>query len=165
MTARFKGLAVAITAAMLFPSGAGAAGSESAPAASILGTGIRVSDLDRSIRFYTDVMGMTQVRKLSHGTLTEIIMTFGGGAGSAALILMKDTAAGKSPQIELGAGFSKIIIDVQDMDALIGRMKKAGLPIGEVHSSMGVKVIFLTDPDGYRYEAIQQQRPISGGRG
>ncbi|HEX7855149.1 MAG TPA: VOC family protein [Sphingobium sp.] len=126
-----------------------------APAASLMGTGLRVSDLDRSIRFYTGIFGMTEAMRLPHGSLTEVMLTFGGKAGPA-IILLKDSAPGKSPPIALGDGFAKIVVDVRDLDALVARMKQAGLTSGTPHESMGVKVLFVTDPDGYRYELIQR---------
>lgn len=126
-----------------------------APVAAMLGTGLRVSDLERSIRFYTDVLGMRVAMRLPHGTLTEVMIGFGG---RPALILMKDSDPAKSPPIALGTGFEKIVLDMPDLAAVTARLKAAGLPVGEVHESTGVKVLFVTDPDGYRYELIQRSR-------
>ncbi|HKT77574.1 MAG TPA: VOC family protein [Sphingobium sp.] len=126
----------------------------SAPAGSIIGTGLRVSDLDRSIRFYTDILGMRVTTKLPHGTLTEVIMHFAGGGG-AGILLLSDSAPGKSPPIALGNGYEKMVVNMADLDGVVARMKKAGLSVGEVHQAMGIKVLLVTDPDGYRYELIQ----------
>lgn len=126
------------------------------PTAKILGTGLRVSDLDRSLRFYTDVLGMTVAARLPHGTLTEVMLTFGGAPGGPSLILLHDTAPGKAPPLTLGNGFDKVVLDMPDLAAIIARMRGADLPVGEAHGSMGVKVLFVTDPDGYRYELIER---------
>jgi lactoylglutathione lyase len=125
------------------------------PAAALPGVGIRSRDLDRSIRFYSDIFGMKVGQRLPHGTLTEVILTFGGEATDATIILMKDSAPGKSPPIAMGGVFIKMVITVQDMDALVARLKKAGLPAGEPHGTMGCKILFVTDPDGFRDEVIQ----------
>lgn len=131
----------------------------STPSGRILGTGLRVSDLDRSIRFYTDILGMTVAGRLPHGSLTEVMLAFGGQMRGPSIILMKDSAPGKSPPIMKGDGFSKMVLDMPDLASVIARMKQAGMTVGEVRESMGVKVLFVTDPDGYRYELIERPMP------
>ncbi len=132
-----------------------------APAAHILGTGIRVSDLERSIRFYTQILGMTVAGKLPHGTLTEVMLTFGGQVRGAGIILLKDSDPAKSPPLMLGNGFDKIVLDMPDIAAVVARLKGAGITTQDVHESTGVKILFVTDPDGYRYELIERSAPTA----
>ncbi|MET0364096.1 MAG: VOC family protein [Sphingobium sp.] len=151
-----KRTAIALLIALLPTPALAAPDAERPHAGRLLGMGLRVSDLDRSIRFYTDILGMTVAGRLPHGTLTEVMLGFGGTPGGPTVILMHDTAPGKSPPLVLGNGFDKIVLDVGNLAAVTARMRGADLPVGEVHGSMGVKVLFVTDPDGYRYELIER---------
>src|SRR3546814_5120486 len=100
--------AVFVAAALAFgllPGMRALAGEPDAPAAagvqvSMIGPALRSSDLDRSIKFYEQGLGMRVLRTIKMGSTTEVILGFGGGIGQPVIMLYKDDAPGKSTAIE-----------------------------------------------------------------
>lgn len=120
----------------------------------LLAPALTVSDLDRSVKFQA-VLGLVVGPKLQHGTLSEVILLT-AVSHQPALILLKDMGPGKSPPLELGNGFSKVVMRVPDVAAVIARMTAAGyaapaLPV----AGKGPRVIHVKDPDGYEYELVE----------
>lgn len=131
----------------------------------ILHTMLRVVDLDRSIAFYTNVLGM---RLLSR-------KEFPDGRFTLAFVGYDETSANpmaaKSPLIELthnwdtstyelGNGFGHVAIEVDDAYATCAAIKARGGKVVREAGPMqhGSTVIaFIEDPDGYRIELIQKQ--------
>src|SRR3546814_11674105 len=73
------------------------AGEPDAPAAagvqvSMIGPALRSSDLDRSIKFYEQGLGMRVLRTIKMGSTTEVILGFGGGIGQPVILLYKADA-------------------------------------------------------------------------
>ena len=123
--------------------------------ANLMAPGLRVTNLDRSIAFYGTALGLVPATTLHHGTLTEVMLCADSKAGKLAVILMRDEAPGKSPPIELGDGFEKIVMRVPDLAAVAARMKAAGYPVGDVRlNAQGPSVLMIRDPDGYSYELV-----------
>lgn len=124
---------------------------------SMIGRALRSSDLDRSIKFYEQGLGMQTLRKIKMGSATEVILGFGSDPGQPMILLLKNDAPGESPAIEHGNGFARIVLRVDDADALSARLSAAGYQPDEMHSDPvhHRKVFWATDPDGYRYEIAQ----------
>jgi len=120
----------------------------------LIGPALRSTDLERSIKFYTSGFGMTVVRQLAFGSSTEVILSFGGGREQPVILLYKDAAPGKSPAIEHGNGFGRVVLRVSDAAALSARLVAAGYQPGEIRSNSvnNMKVFWVADPDGYKYE-------------
>src|SRR3546814_16432658 len=91
------------------------------------------------------------------GSTTEVILGFGGGIGQPVILLCKDDAPGKSPAIEQGNGFGRIVLRVDDATALSARLTAAGYTPDEMHADAGSKrkVFWATDPAGFRHEITQ----------
>lgn len=114
------------------------------------------SALDRSVAFYTQVLGMTQARVIDSPTERKIRMDFPrGGAG---LLLI----APKGPSEQVAAPMiGRINIEVTDLRAVEARLAAMGyslkVPIAE---SQEYKVLFAvgTDPDGNELEMVQHLR-------
>src|SRR3546814_1501508 len=68
------------------------------------------------------------------GSTTEVILGFGGGIGQPVILLCKDDAPGKSPAIEQGNGFGRIVLRVDDATALSARLTAAGYTPDEMHA-------------------------------
>src|ERR1700756_2060462 len=85
--------------------------------------GIGVSDLRRSLDFYTEVLGMEKLQTFSLPNMEEIIV---GYPGSASVALMHYTD-GSNPHYKDNP--VKIVFDVPDVDALAKRIRAAGLEI------------------------------------
>lgn len=124
----------------------------------ILHTMIRVGDLDRSISFYTEVLGMKLLRRQDYpdGRFTLAFVGYGEESDTAVLELTHnwDTAA-----YDLGNGFGHVAIAVPDAAAACSAIRQRGGKVVREAGPMkhGTTVIaFVEDPDGYRIELIQR---------
>ena len=124
----------------------------------ILHTMIRVGDLQRSIAFYTDVLGMTLLRKHDYpeGRFTLAFVGYGPESEQAALEL---THNWDTPGYDLGTGFGHVALEVPDAYAACAEIKRRGGVVTREagHMKHGTTVIaFVQDPDGYKIELIQR---------
>jgi len=123
----------------------------------ILHTMIRVGDLERSIAFYTEVLGMRLLRKKDYpdGKFTLAFVGYGPESDGAVIEL---THNWESDKYDLGNGFGHIALEVDDAHAACGEIKKRGGNVVREAGPMkhGTTVIaFVEDPDGYKIELIQ----------
>jgi len=126
----------------------------------ILHTMIRVGNLNRSIGFYTEILGMKLLRRQDYpaGRFTLAFVGYGGESEETAIELTHnwDTNA-----YELGNGFGHIALAVDDAHATCEQIKARGGKVTREAGPMkhGTTVIaFAEDPDGYKIELIQTQR-------
>ena len=124
----------------------------------ILGTALRSTDLDRSIKFYTAGLGMVVATTLKNGPVTEVMFSFGGDRTQPVILLYKDASPGKSPSLEHGNAYGRVILRVADADALAMQLRTAGYTVGDVQANAAnhVKVFWAEDPDGYKYEITER---------
>ena len=125
----------------------------------ILHTMIRVGNLDRSIAFYTEVLGMRLLRRTDYpeGRFTLAFVGYGEESEGAVIELTFnwDTAA-----YELGNGFGHIALEVPDAYAACAEIKRRGGRVTREAGPMkhGTTIIaFVEDPDGYKIELIQKK--------
>jgi len=123
----------------------------------ILHTMIRVGDLDRSIRFYTEVLGMKLLRRKDYpgGRFTLAFVGFGDESEQPAIEL---THNWDTDSYEIGNGFGHIAIGVPDIYATCDGIRAIGGTITREPGPMkhGTTVIaFVKDPDGYAIELIE----------
>jgi lactoylglutathione lyase len=125
----------------------------------MLHTMIRVGDLDRSIDFYTRLLGMRLLRRQDYpgGRFTLAFVGYGDEADHTVIELTHnwDTAS-----YDLGAGFGHIALGVPDIHAACDALAKEGVKIPRPPGPMkhGSTVIaFVEDPDGYRIELIEKK--------
>ncbi len=124
----------------------------------ILHTMLRVGDLERSIRFYCDVLGMKLLRRKDFpgGEFTLAFVGYGDESGGAVIELTYNWGRNR---YEIGDGFGHVAIGVSDIHAACERARAAGARITREPGPMkhGTTVIaFLEDPDGYEIELIQR---------
>jgi lactoylglutathione lyase len=124
----------------------------------VLHTMIRVGDLDRSIKFYTDVLGMKLLRRKDYpdGKFTLAFVGYGPETEHAVVELTYNWGTGK---YDLGNGFGHIALEVEDVYAACVEIKKRGGKVTREAGPMkhGSTVIaFVEDPDGYKIELIQK---------
>jgi lactoylglutathione lyase len=125
----------------------------------ILHTMLRVGDLDRSLAFYTEVLGMRALRRQDYpaGRFTLAFVGFGPEAEGAVLEL---THNWDTPAYELGNAFGHVAIEVADAYAACAQIKARGGKVVREAGPMqhGTTVIaFVEDPDGYKVELIQKK--------
>ena len=125
----------------------------------ILHTMLRVGDLDRSIDFYTRVLGMRLFRKMDfpEGRFTLAFLGYGDEARDTALELTYNWGVAS---YELGAGFGHVALEVDDVHASVEDIRAKG---GVIHRepgpmNAGTSVIaFTRDPDGYLIEIVSHR--------
>jgi lactoylglutathione lyase len=121
---------------------------------------IRVGDLERSLAFYRDVLGMQVLRRQDYpeGRFTLAFVGYGPEADQAAIEL---THNWDTPRYELGQGFGHLALEVDDAAAACADIRAKGGKVVREAGPMkhGTTVIaFVEDPDGYRVELIQRAR-------
>ncbi|SDI40806.1 lactoylglutathione lyase [Propionivibrio dicarboxylicus] len=125
----------------------------------ILHTMIRVGDLDRSIAFYTEILGMRVLRRTDYpeGRFTLAFVGYGEESDGAVIEL---TLNWDTPSYDLGNGFGHIALEVPDAYAACAEIKKRGGRVTREAGPMkhGTTVIaFVEDPDGYKIELIERK--------
>lgn len=125
----------------------------------VLHTMIRVGDLERSIAFYTEVLGMQLLRRHDYpdGKFTLAFVGFGNEATDAVIELTYNYGV---DQYQLGDAFGHIAIAVPDAAAACTAIRQRGGKVVREAGPMkhGSTVIaFVEDPDGYKIELIQEQ--------
>lgn len=134
--------------------GSGAAQTPAPEAATqIAGPVLMVTDLERSIRFYTQGLGLQVASRLPGKPGPGAVLTAPGAERTPFILLRQQgTVARATPPIALGDGLSRIIIRVADAKAAADRLKAAGYAVPDLANR---RIFFVTDPDGYRYEIMQ----------
>lgn len=123
----------------------------------LLHTMLRVGDLQRSIDFYTKVIGMKLLRTTQRPS-EKYDLAFVGFEGNPAQAEIELTYNYGTSQYEMGTAYGHIALGVPDAYAACERIKQAG---GKVTREAGpVKggntvIAFVQDPDGYKIELIQ----------
>ena len=123
----------------------------------MLHTMLRVGDLQRSIKFYTDVMGMQMLRTTDRPDQKYSLAFVGYDAEDKASVLELTYNYGVDKYVQ-GDAFGHIAIGVPDCRAACDRIRAGGGNVtrdaGPVKGGTTV-IAFVTDPDGYKIELIQ----------
>ena len=122
----------------------------------VLHTMLRVGDLQRSIRFYTEVLGMRLLRQHDYpdGKFTLAFVGYGPETEQAVIELTYNYGVDR---YDLGDGFGHVALEVEDAAAACAQIKSRGGKVVREAGPMkhGSTVIaFVEDPDGYRIELI-----------
>ena len=125
----------------------------------ILHTMIRVGDLERSIEFYTRVLGMRLLRRKDYpgGKFTLAFLGYGDEVDTTVIEL---THNWETSSYDLGDGFGHIAIAAEDAAATCDQIRAAGGKVVREAGPMkhGTTVIaFVEDPDGYKIELIEKR--------
>lgn len=125
----------------------------------ILHTMLRVGDLERSLSFYTEVLGMRLLRRKDYpdGRFTLAFVGYEDEANGAVLELTHnwDTAS-----YDIGTGYGHVALEVDDAYRACEDIKRRGGLVTREAGPMkhGTTVIaFVQDPDGYKIELIQNK--------
>ena len=125
----------------------------------LLHTMIRVQDLEKSIDFYTRLLGMNELRRTDFegGRFTLAFVGYGDEESNAVVELTYNWD--QAEPYELGDGFGHLAIAVPDAYAVCEAMEKEGVEVPRPAGPMkhGTRVIaFIKDPDGYMIELVQR---------
>lgn len=130
----------------------------------ILHTMIRVGDLDKSIEFYTKVMGMDLLRQNTNEEYKYTLAFLGYGDESQGAVIELTYNWG-TETYDMGTAFGHIAIGVDDVYQTCDAIKAVG---GNVIREAGpvkggsTHIAFVKDPDGYMIELIQNKSASAG---
>ena len=129
----------------------------------LLHTMIRVSDLEESLSFYCNVLGMKLLRKNDYpgGKFTLAFVGYGDERGNTVIELTHNWDTHK---YDLGDAFGHLAIGVEDIYKVCENMRAKGAKVVREPGPMahgGAVIAFVEDPNGYRIELIE----LSGPRG
>ncbi|MCP9773826.1 lactoylglutathione lyase [Synechococcus sp. Tobar12-5m-g] len=123
----------------------------------LLHTMLRVGDLERSLAFYTEVLGMTLLRRRDYpeGRFTLAFVGYGEESSTSVIEL---THNWDTSSYEIGTGYGHIALGVEDITATCAAIADKGgrvvRPPGPMKHGSTV-IAFVEDPDGYKVELIQ----------
>jgi len=125
----------------------------------LLHTMIRVRDLDKSIDFYTRLLGMKLTRRKDYpsGEFTLAFVGYGDETDSTVVELTHNW--GQKEPYDLGTGFGHLAIGVPDIYKTCEALKAEGVSIPRPPGPMkhgGSVIAFIEDPDGYKIELIER---------
>ena len=123
----------------------------------MLHTMLRVGNLDESIAFYCDILGMKLLRRKDYpgGKFTLAFVGYGEEKDNTVIELTYNWGV---EEYDLGEGYGHIALGVDDIYATCDRIKAQGGKVSREPGPMkhGSTVIaFVEDPDGYKIELIQ----------
>jgi catechol 2,3-dioxygenase-like lactoylglutathione lyase family enzyme len=134
--------------------------------------GLCVADLEASLRFYCDGLGFAAAeryeldsdtvpgldRALEAGSHVTVVSQFiRHGSFAIELLHYSDPAPHGTPSSSRAElGYTHLALHVDDLDAAVARVVAAGGTVLETtRASLGIELVFLTDPDGNRVELLQ----------
>jgi len=130
----------------------------------ILHTMIRVGDLDRSIEFYTSILGMKLLRRRDNEKY-EYTLAFVGYGDESEEAVLELTYNWGTDSYDLGDAFGHVAIEVDDVYKACDAIRAAG---GNVTREPGpvkggtTEIAFVRDPDGYAIELINKKQAANG---
>lgn len=129
----------------------------------VLYTMIRVGNLERSIDFYCNALGMKEVRRETF-TEARFTLVFVGYGNAAPNSLIELTFNWDQDNYQHGTGYGHVALEVSDIYATCKHLESMGVkilrapgPMSFAADETGIKeeIAFIEDPDGYRIELIQ----------
>lgn len=124
----------------------------------LLHTRYRVSDLDKTVHFYKDVLGLEEVKRHTSGRGSQLVFFKAPGSEELIEICKFD----ESGPVQVGPDLTHLAFEVDDIDAFAKHSAALGYPLtdGPHHSSGGSSIAFIDAPEGYEIELIQPAKAV-----
>ena len=125
----------------------------------ILHTMIRVGNLERSIDFYTRVLGMRELRRREFPD-ARFTLAFVGYDDEASGAVIELTHNWDTHQYDLGTGYGHVALAVEDAARTCAEVRERGGKVTREAGPMkhgGSVIAFVEDPDGYKIELIERR--------
>ena len=126
----------------------------------LLHTMIRVKDLDKSLDFYTRLLGMRLLWKKDYPTGQFTLAFIGYHGEEAGAVIELTYNWGREEPYQIGTGFGHLAIGVPDVHATCKMLEQEGVRIPRPPGPMahgGSVIAFIEDPDGYKVELIERR--------
>ena len=128
---------------------------------SLLHTMIRVNNLEESLKFYCDALGMKLLRNKDYPS-GEFTLAFVGYGNEKDNTVIELTYNWGTSSYELGNAFGHLAIGVDDIYKTCAELKTKGVKVVREPGPMkhgGAVIAFIEDPTGYKVELIEQSGP------
>ena len=125
----------------------------------LLHTMIRVRDLDASLKFYSNLLGMKVLRKRDYPTGKFTLAFVGYGDETHNTVIELTHNWDQNEPYNLGTAFGHLAVAVPDVYKTCERLAAAGVKIPRPAGPMahgGSVIAFIEDPDGYRIELVER---------
>jgi lactoylglutathione lyase len=126
----------------------------------LLHTRYRVADLEKTVRFYTAVLGLKEIRRHRSPRGSELVFLETPGSEELIEICQFDA----SGPVVLGPDVTHLAFEVADLEAFAAHSAAFGYPLsdGPTTSSSGTTFAFIDAPEGYEIELIQRGSKVPG---
>lgn len=112
-------------------------------------TGIRVRDLEASVRFYTGVLGMKELGRSTIAEAKGIAVNLVSEEGGPILELnFYEKGSPFATKYEVGEGLDHLAFEIADLDGAVAEAKKAGHPVVQEIRAPTSRWVYIRDPDG-----------------
>lgn len=122
----------------------------------LLHTRYRVTDLEKTVRFYKDVLGLEEVKRHTSGRGSQLVFFKAPGSEELIEICKFD----ESGPVQVGPDLTHLAFEVDDIEAFAKHSAALGYPLsdGPHRSASGSAIAFIDAPEGYEIELIQPAR-------
>jgi lactoylglutathione lyase len=119
----------------------------------LLHTRYRVSDLEKTISFYKDVLGLEEVRRQTSGRGSQLVFLKAPGSDEEIEICKFDEAG----PVVVGPDLTHLAFEVDDLDEFAKAAAVKGYPLSDgPHSTGSGRIAFIDAPEGYEIELIER---------
>ncbi len=121
----------------------------------LLHTRYRVHDLEKTVSFYRDVLGLEEVRRHTSGRGSQLVFLKAPGS-TVEIELCKFDQSGP---VQVGPDLTHLAFEVDDLDKFAKHAAAKGYPLSDgPHPSGGGRIAFVDAPEGYEIELIEHAR-------
>ena len=119
----------------------------------LLHTRYRVQDLEKTVSFYRDVLGLKEIRRHTSGRGSQLVFLKAPGSEEEIEICKFD----QSGPVQVGPDLTHLAFEVEDMDEFAKRAAAKGYPLsdGPHKTGSGSRIAFIDAPEGYEIELIE----------
>ena len=122
----------------------------------LLHTRYRVQDLDKTVDFYKNVLGLEETSRSTSGRGSQLVFFKAPGSDGEIEICKFD----ESGPVQVGPDLTHLAFEVDDIEAFVKHAEAHGYPLsdGPSKSGSGSVIAFLDAPEGYEIELIQKAK-------
>lgn len=121
----------------------------------LLHTRYRVKDLEKTVSFYRDVLGLQEIRRHTSGRGSQLVF-FKARQSEEEIEICKFDESGP---VVVGPDLTHLAFEVDDLDEFARESAAKGYPLSDgPHASSSGKIAFIDAPEGYEIELIERSR-------